>query len=103
MMRHLSRKVSGSNPYNSSTSQLTSRQNVGRGRFDHPAGSQGAVTKNTSGAEIIRMPSGSIVSIPPLEPINLYQARFNEALALALLVNFGIWGLLALVVRALFF
>ncbi|MCK1465752.1 hypothetical protein IVB34_47580 [Bradyrhizobium sp. 2] len=54
-------------------------------------------------AEIIRMPSGSIVSIPPLKPLNLAQSRFNEAVVFALLVNFGIWGLLAIAIWALFF
>jgi hypothetical protein len=83
--------------------EKTSRQNVGRGRYDHPAGSRGAKTQYIPRTEIIRMPSGSIVSIPALKSINLPQSRFNEALAFAMAVNFGIWGLLALAVWALFF
>jgi hypothetical protein len=54
-------------------------------------------------AEIIRMPSGSIVSIAPLEPLDLPKPRFNEALALALLLNFALWFGFALILRALFF
>jgi hypothetical protein len=66
-------------------------------------GSRSAVPQYKSGAEIIRMPSGSIVSIPPLEPLDLAKSRFNEALLLALFINFGIWACLALLLWALFF
>lgn len=79
MMKH---KVSASAPYNLPTSQLTSRQNVGRGRFDRSAGSRGAVTQYISGAEIIRMPSGSIVSIPALEISNSLQTSIDIGVAM---------------------
>jgi hypothetical protein len=72
-------------------------------RPSHPASCGAGTQKINPRAEIIRMPSGSIVAIPSLEPINLTQSRFNEALALALLINFGIWFLFALGVWALFF
>jgi hypothetical protein len=85
----------------------TSRQNIGRGRYDRPAGSRDVRTQYNPHTEIVRLPAGSIVSIPrheaPLEPLDLSQARFNKALAFALIVNFSIWGLLALAVWALFF
>lgn len=82
---------------------LTSQRNVGRGRFDRSAGSRGAVTKNTSGAEIVRLPSGSIVAVPPLESPDLSQARLKEALLFALPIGFFLWGLFALAIWALFF
>jgi hypothetical protein len=53
---------------------------------------------------LIPFPSRSILAADqPLEPINLAQARFNEALMFALLLNFSTWGLFALAVWALFF
>lgn len=79
----------------------TSRQDIGRGRYDLPAGSRGAVTQYTSGAEIIRMPSGSIVSIPPLEPLDIAQARLKEAVLFALPVSVLIWVLIGLSVWGL--
>jgi hypothetical protein len=65
----------------------------------------GAVTQYSSGAEIIRMPSGSIVSIPSLEPLHLAEARLKEALLFALplsiilwiLIGLAIWGLISAV------
>lgn len=80
-----------------SKSQLTSRRTDGGAQC---SGSRGA--RGTRANLDIPLPSGSL-PISPLKPINLSQARFNEALALALLINFGIWGLLALAVWALFF
>lgn len=81
----------------------TSRQNIGRGRYDHPAGSRGAVTQTTSGAEIVRLPAGSIVSIGPFEPIEFAESRLKEALLFALPVSILLWIGIALIVRALFF
>lgn len=83
--------------------EKSSPRSVTTGESDQIAGSRGTVTQYNSGAEIIRMPSGSIVSIPHLETSDLPKSSFNEALVFALLVNFAIWGLLALAVRALFF
>jgi hypothetical protein len=81
--------------------EMTSRRVADGGR--QRSGSRGQGKQYNPPAEIIRMPSGSIVSIPPLEPIDLAQARLNKALLLALPVSLGIWGLLALLVWALFF
>lgn len=81
--------------------QLTSRSSATG--ISHSTGSRGQGKQYYPPAEIIRMPSGSIVSIPPLKPLNLAQSRFNEAVVFALLVNFGIWGLLAIAIWALFF
>lgn len=61
------------------------------------------VTQYYAGNEIIRLPSGSIVAIPPLEPLDLAKSRLNKALLFALIVNFSIWGFIALGVWALFF
>lgn len=58
--------------------------------------SRGAVPQYKSGAEIIRMPSGSIAAIPPLEPIDLAQARLKEAIPFALFVSLILWILIAL-------
>jgi hypothetical protein len=70
---------------------------------DAPGG--GVVTKYSSDAEIVRLPAGSIVSIPrheaPLEPLDLATARLNKAVVLALAVNFLSWGLILLAGRAL--
>lgn len=68
-----------------------------------PAGSRGSVPQYKSGAEIIRMPAGSIVSIPSLEASDLPKPRLNEPLVLALLFNCLLWFGFALLVRALFF
>jgi hypothetical protein len=46
------------------------------------APARGAVTKYTSGAEIIRMPSGSIVSIPPFEIPNSLQTSIDIGVAM---------------------
>jgi len=55
-------------------------------------------------ANLIPFPSRSILAADaPLEPIDLSQSRFNEALALALLVNLFAWFGFALILRALFF
>jgi hypothetical protein len=57
------RKVSASHPYNSPTAQLTSRQNVGRGRFDRSAGSHmrdAIQTRNSN-------------SLPELSPVFSYD------------------------------
>jgi type IV secretory pathway TraG/TraD family ATPase VirD4 len=77
----------------------TSRRVADGGR--QRAGSRGEGKQYNSSAEIIRMPSGSIVAIPPLEPINLSKARFNKALLFALFVNFICWGFILLAGRAL--
>jgi len=69
--------------------------------ISHPTGSRGAVTKHTSGAEIVRLPAGSIVSIGPFEAPDLPQSRFNEALFFALAVNFICLGFILLAGRAL--
>jgi hypothetical protein len=85
----------------------TSRQDIGRGRYDRPAGSRDVRTQYNPHTEIVRMPAGSVVFLPrlepPLESLDLAKSRFNKALAFALIVNFSIWGLLALAVWALFF
>lgn len=54
---------------------------------------------------VFPLPPRSILTapIPSLEPLDLAQARFNRALMMALLLNFGIWGFFALMVWALFF
>ncbi len=64
-------------------------------------GSRGAVTQTASGAEIVRMPSGSIAQIPALEPINLSEARLNKAVVFALAVNFLAWSFILLAGRAI--
>lgn len=46
---------------------LTSRQNVGRGRFDHSAGSRDAGTQTYPHAEIL-LPAGSIAS-----PVSIFK------------------------------
>jgi hypothetical protein len=83
--------------------EKTSRQNVGRGRFDHSAGSRGAKKQYNQRTEIVRLPSGSIAQIPVFEAPDLPKSGFNEALVLALLANFVAWFGFALIVRALFF
>jgi hypothetical protein len=95
-------RLSSSDPYKSRASQLTSRRAATTGNPSRP-GSLGAVPQYKSGAEIIRMPAGSIVSLPPLEPLDPAQPRFNEALVLALLFNCLLWFGFALILRALFF
>lgn len=66
------------------------------------AGAHGGTRANY---EIIRMPSGSIVSIPriepALEPLDLSKARLNKALVFALAINFLAWGFILLAGRAL--
>lgn len=56
--------------------------------------------------EIVRMPSGSIVSIPrlepPLEPLDLAQARLKEAILFALPLSIFLWILIGLAVWGLF-
>lgn len=69
-----------------------------------PSGSRGAGTQKTNPrAEIIRTASGSIVSIPALEPLDFAEPGFNKPLLFAFFLNFGILGLLALTFWALFF
>jgi hypothetical protein len=71
---------------------------------NHPLpASRGGGGQYNSRAEIIRMPSGSIVAVPPLEPIDLLQSRLNEARVVALFLNLFVWGGVALLVWALFF
>jgi hypothetical protein len=86
--------------------QLTSRQNIGRGRFDRSAGSRGAVTKNTSGAENISIPipSGSIASPEPvLETLNLSQAVLDGlAAVVGLLFLVALAGSIPLAVALMF-
>ena len=79
----------------------TSRQDIGRGRYDHPAGSRGTVTQYASGAEIIRMPSGSIVSIPSLESLDPPSPGFYGALMFALPISLMLWILIGLSVWGL--
>lgn len=66
---------------------------------DAPGG--GARTKYSPRTEIIRLPSGSIVSIPLLESPDLSQSRLNVPLVFALAVNFLCWGFILLAGRAL--
>jgi hypothetical protein len=93
----------GVDPCNLPTSILTSRQHVGRGRFDRAAGSRGQGKQYNPPAEIIRMPSGSIVSIPTFEISNSLQtsidigvAMFWIAYFLIILTGLGLscWALL---------
>lgn len=86
-----------------SESELTSRQNVRRGRLDHSAGSRDAGTQYNPRTEIVRLPSGSIAQISSFEPIYVAKPRLNEPLVLALLFNCLLWLGFALVLRALFF
>jgi hypothetical protein len=97
------RKLPASNPYNAQLTQLTSRQHVGRGRFDRAAGSRGQGKQYNPPAEIIPLPSGSIVSIPILEISNSLQtsidigvAMFWIAYFLIILTGLGLscWALL---------
>ncbi len=60
-----------------------------------------AGTKYYPRTEIIRMPSGSIVAIPPLEPIDLAQARFHRAIMFALPISLVLWSLIGLAVWGL--
>jgi len=82
------------------SSNETSRQNIGRGRYDRPAGSRDVRTQYNPHTEIVRSPAGSIVSIPrfeaPLEPLDLAQARLHEALMFALPLSFFLWILIGL-------
>lgn len=66
-----------------------------------PVGARPSVTQYYA-ENVIPLPSGSL-PISPLETIDLAQARFHETLRFALLLNFTIWGLLALCLWALFF
>lgn len=71
---------------------------------NHPLpASRDAGTKYNPRTEMVRMPSGSIVQIPSFESYDLPKSRFNEALALALLINLFAWFGFALILRALFF
>lgn len=80
---------------------MTSQRDVGRGRFEHPAGSRGAKKQYNHRTEIVRLPSGSIAQIPSLEQLDLSQARFNRALMFALPVSFILWGLIGLAIWGL--
>jgi hypothetical protein len=64
---------------------------------------RGAETKYHSRAEIIKMPSGSIVSIPPLKSSDLPKSGLNEPLLLGILFSLDVWLGIALGIRALFF
>lgn len=73
-------------------------------RPSHPAYRGAGTQKTNPHAEIIRFPSGSLLRPEAsFEPLDLPKARFNEALALALGVNFLCWFGFALILRALFF
>jgi hypothetical protein len=65
---------------------------------DAPGGDAG--TKYYPRTEIIRMPAGSIVSIPryesPLEPIDLAEARLKKALLFAIPLSLFLWILIGL-------
>lgn len=74
---------------------------VATGESDQLAGARGAVTKYNSGAEIVRMPSGSIAQIPAFESPDLPQSGFNKPLLFALAVNFICWGFILLAGRAI--
>jgi hypothetical protein len=76
--------------------QLTSRSSATG--ISHSTGSRGQGKQYYPPAEIIRMPSGSIT---PLEPLDLSQARFNRALMFALPVSFILWGLIGLAIWGL--
>lgn len=58
--------------------------------------------RNTRHIHEIRLPSGSL-PVSQLEPLDLPKAHFNEALLLALALNFLCWFGFALIIRALFF
>lgn len=85
----------------------TSRQDIGRGRYDRPAGPLDVRKQYNPHTEIIRMPAGSIVSIPrleaSLEPLDPPSPGFYGALMFALpvsiflwvLIGFAAWGLLS--------
>lgn len=92
-------------PCNPRSLQLTSRQDVGRGRFEHLAGSRGAVTKYTSGAETIPLPSGSIASpVPALKSLNLTQAVLDGLVVVGgLLALVAVFGSLPLAVGLMIF
>ncbi|MET4529169.1 hypothetical protein ABIB87_008899 [Bradyrhizobium sp. JR18.2] len=71
--------------------------------ISHSTGSRSAGTQTYPHAEI-RLPSGSLDrAIGPFEPLDLSQARLNEALALALplsiilwiLIGLSVWGLIS--------
>jgi hypothetical protein len=82
----------------------TTRPIATTGAPSRPAYSGAGTQKINPRAEIIRFPSGSLLRPETsLEPLDLAQARLNRALMFALLVNFGIWGLLAIAIWALFF
>jgi hypothetical protein len=62
--------------------EMTSRQHIGRGRNDHAAGSRGEGTQTNPHDEIIRMPAGSIVSIPRLKISNSLQTSIDIGVAM---------------------
>jgi hypothetical protein len=68
---------------------------------DHPLpASRDAKKQYNQRAEIIRMPAGSIVSIPryesSLEPIDLAEARLKKALLFAIPLSLFLWILIGL-------
>jgi hypothetical protein len=65
------------------------------------AGSRGKGKQYNPPAEIIRLPSGSIVSIPRFEPIEFAEARLKKELPFALFVSLILWGLIGLAVWGL--
>lgn len=71
--------------------------------ISHPPGSHGVTQYYAE--NVIPLPSRSILAadIAPLEPIDLAEARSNEARSLALLFSLFLWDLFALVLWALFF
>lgn len=82
---------------------MSSRTALGDGGVHNTqSGSRGEGKQYNPPAEIIRMPSGSL-PVSQLEPLDFSQSRLNKPLLFALLLNFAIWGLFALVIRALLF
>jgi hypothetical protein len=67
--------------------EMTSRQDVGRGRFDHPAGSRGANAIQFGAENLFPLPSGSISRIEPtLERGHVSQALLDISALIFLLL-----------------
>ena len=74
--------------------EKTSRQNVGRGRFDHSAGSRDVRKQYNPHTEIVRMPSGSIVQISSFKEIDAAPPGLYRALMFAIPVSLVLWSLI---------
>lgn len=74
----------------------TSRQDIGRGRCDRPAGPLDVRTQYSPHTEIVRLPAGSIVSIPVLESLDPSPPGFYGALVFALPISLALWVLIGL-------